>query len=220
MIDIKYVTNKRAVFFNIAKSYICDDSKVLDIGAGEGDFIEHCNRTDFFLYDGNSESVEKLKQKYPNCYQGKLPNLPFENNTFDLIHCSHVVEHLEPQAFYDSLKEMDKCLKKNGYLVISAPLMWENFYDDLSHVKPYNPNIFLKYLTKTNDTNLTRPKISESYKLVELKFRYREIFYTDFLTASERKMFARLILKIFSLFYRCGIHSYQKTGYTIVLQKS
>lgn len=218
-IDLKYITNSRSVFFDIAKNHIKKDSIVLDIGAGEGAFAKHCERKDFYLYDGNPESITTLKEEYENCFLGTLPILPFEKNTFDLIHCSHVVEHLEPQIFYDTLKEMDRCLKSNGYLVISAPLMWAQFYDDLSHLKPYNPSLYLKYLTKNTNKNYTRDKISASYKLIELQYRYTEICYTELFTNIKSNIFAKIICKLINLIYRLGIRRYQKNGYTIVLKK-
>ncbi len=220
MIDLRYVTHKRDVFFDISKAYLNNESKVLDIGAGAGAFIKYCKREDFYLFDGNEESINELKKLYKNCFLGTLPHLPFESGIFDLIHCSHVVEHLEPQVFYDTLKEMDRCLNKKGYLIISAPLMWENFYDDLSHIKPYNPNLFIKYLTKTKEINLTREKISESYEMVDLKYRYHEVCYTEYFTSVKNNLLSKLFLKLINLAYRCGIRRYIKSGYTIVLQKN
>ena len=58
---------------------------------------------------------------------------------------------------------MDRCLKNNGYIIISTPLLWYGFYDDLSHVKPYNPEVLLKYFCYFPDTILTREHISKNY---------------------------------------------------------
>lgn len=219
MIDKKYTTNKREVFFDIAKAYVNPSSTVLDIGAGAGAFAKHLNIKDIFLFDGNRESVDLLKQTYKNCYCGKLPILPFENYKFDLIHCSHVVEHLEPEVFYETLKEMDRCLKNKGHLIISAPLMWEHFYDDLSHLKPYNPNIYSKYLVESKQMNYTREKISESYSVVELQYRYHEVFFTEKYSIAENKFYAKILKKLINLSYRLGLRQYEKNGYTIVLKK-
>lgn len=219
MIDKKFITNKREVFFDIAKTYVKHESAVLDIGAGKGAFAKHLNKKDIYLFDGNQKSIDFLKQEYENCYCGKLPILPYEDNKFDLIHCSHVVEHLEPQILYKTLEEMDRCLKDSGYLIISAPMMWENFYDDLSHLKPYNPNIYLKYLTKSEEINFTREKISESYSLVELQYRYHEVFFTERYSANENILGAKIIKRLINLSYRLGLRQYIKNGYTIVLRK-
>src|SRR5690606_15521311 len=115
--------------------------KVLDIGAGSGLFSKYFKRNDFYLFDGNDITINELKRENKNVFQGELPIIPFQNNFFDLIHCSHVIEHLNPDVFYETLKEMDRCLKLGGHLIISAPLIWSGFYNDLSHVRPYNPKV-------------------------------------------------------------------------------
>lgn len=220
MIDLKYVTQNREVFFEFAKKHIKPDSKVLDIGAGAGAFAEYCEKKDIYLYDGNEESVKQLEKKYENVFLGSLPELPFEDEFFNVIHCSHVVEHLEPQVFYDTLKEMNRCLKPEGVLVISAPLMWDRFYDDLSHIKPYSPNVYIKYLTDTGNNNFTRNKISTRYQSLELVYRYYEVFFTETLTQTKRNVFSYIISKVINLAYRVGFRKYKRNGYTIVLKKN
>src|SRR5690606_23253477 len=135
-IEEKYITYKRAPFFQIAKDLIKDGDVVLDVGAGDGSFSEFCQNDEIYQFDGNMESFNNLKKKFRNTFLGHLPNLPFQNNFFNIIHCSHVIEHLQPQELYDTLIEFDRVLKDGGRIVISAPLLWSGFYDDLSHVKP------------------------------------------------------------------------------------
>jgi ubiquinone/menaquinone biosynthesis C-methylase UbiE len=213
----KYVTFRREPFYEIAKELIKPDSKVLDIGAGDGGFSEYCKRTDFYLLDGNKDNIDNLIKKHPNSFYGKLPELLFENGFFDVIHCSHVIEYLTSEELYLTLKEMDRCLIDGGYIIISAPLLWENFYGDLSHIKPYYPEIFNKYMGQSNDQVYTREKISQQYLIKRLQYRFGEI--------SIRKSFYNIsnnvfINGLFSLLHRLGLRRYEKTGYTIVLQKS
>lgn len=218
-INLKYVTHSREPFFEIAKELIKPDSTVLDIGAGNGYFSEYCNRTDFFLLDGNKDNVDYLLNKYPHSHYGKLPNLPFKNLFFDVIHCSHVIEHLEPQELYITLKEMDRCLNDGGYIIISTPLLWENFYADLSHLKPYNPWLFYKYLTPVNGQILTRERISQHYKVKELQYRFREIPIMESFYNSRNNMLIKCVIFLIKMLHRLGLRRYEKTGYTIVLQK-
>jgi len=179
MINKKYITHKREIFFEIAKKYISKDSRVLDIGAGNASFSRICEREDFYLYEGNPSTYNSLKSKYKNVVLGHLPKLSFEDNFFDVIHCSHVVEHLETEVFYQTLVEMDRCLKNNGKLIISAPLFWKGFYDDLSHIRPYPPAIFKNYLCAQENDQRTRPIISTDYEMVEEVFRYKEIDFFE-----------------------------------------
>lgn len=208
----KYITQSREPFFEIAKELIDINSIVLDIGAGDGEFAEFCGRNDFYLIDGNIQIVNKNKNRFTNYTFGILPLLPFSNQFFDVIHCSHVIEHLEPQTFYDTLKEMNRCLKYQGFLVISTPMMSEFFYDDLSHVKPYNPAVFIKYLTNQRINNLTRTKISEEYLIKKIVYRYK----------AYRVIEGELPVPInwvVSFLFKIGCKKYKKTGFTIVLKK-
>ncbi|WPR77407.1 class I SAM-dependent methyltransferase [Algoriphagus sp. NG3] len=221
MIDKKYITQSREPFFEIAKRLIAEDSKVLDVGPGIGAFSEYCERSDFFLLEGNSETVEFLRRKYENVFFGNIPRIPFESNFFDLIHCSHIVEHLNPQELYEFLIEMDRTLKIGGNIVISTPMLWENFYNDLSHVKPYNPQIFEKYLCGVDSNNLTRPAVSSSYKLTKLVFRYRDNFERFNLTnLKPNNILNRFVNSIFWRLTKNGLVFLEKTGYTIVLRKN
>lgn len=44
--------------------------------------------------------------------------LPFENNTFDIIYCSHVIEHIQWYQIEDTIKEWARTLKFGGSLEI------------------------------------------------------------------------------------------------------
>lgn len=213
MIKKEFVTQSRIPFYKIVESYIKPNSKVLDIGAGSCSFSEHFKRKDFYQLDSNPKTLEKLKGIYPNYYLSKLPNIPFESNSFDLIHCSHVLEHLEPEDFYQTLIEIDRCLKSNGYLVVSLPLLSDFFYDDLSHVKPYNPAIFIKYLSPYKNNNLTREKISSQYDVKKLTYRYKA--YKIF----SENLFSPINWVATGLF-KLGVRNYKKTGFTLILQKN
>lgn len=50
-----------------------------------------------------------------------LEGLPFRNQTFDGAYCSHVLEHLEPEAGHGLLSEMARVLKPNGVVRIVVP---------------------------------------------------------------------------------------------------
>lgn len=171
------------------------------------------------MIDGNAETVLKYKSQYPNYRHGQLPNLPYQDNFFNVIHCSHVIEHLSSNDFFILLKECDRCLKYGGHLIFSTPLLWDQFWDDLSHVRPYYPKIFKKYLCKEINNNPTRGKISEDYTIVDLQYRYnlKPIVTNVIITRSEIINYIyQLIIKLLNRF---GFRFIEKTGYTIILQK-
>ena len=215
----KYVTFAREPFFEIAKKLINEGDNVLDIGAGNGAFAEFCEYDTMYLFEGNSTSAEKLSSKYQNVENGCLPFLPYKNEFFNVIHMSHVIEHLQPQDVYDTLKEFDRCCKFGGAIVISAPLMWDGFYDDLSHIKPYNPSIFIRYLCSNEGQNYTREAISSNYIVESLQYRYleKQMLYGF---RKSNKILNKAFFKIYEFLRSRGLKQYRKTGYTIVLRKS
>lgn len=48
-------------------------------------------------------------------------SLPFENEAFDIIVASHILEHLEMSIVTDVIKDWMRCLKKDGELYITVP---------------------------------------------------------------------------------------------------
>lgn len=218
MIDKKFITPAREPFFQIALDYINPKSMVLDIGAGNGSFAKYCQREDFYLFDGNDSSIKSLMAEFPNSVFGRLPVLPFEDQFFDLIHCSHVIEHLQPQELYDTLIEADRVLKNQGYLVISTPLLWEGFYQDLSHIKPYDPLVLEKYLTGNYFENLTRDPVSINYSVERLEYRYHDEPMETWINQNN-DFFGRIFLSLKYRMRKRGLRKLVKTGYTMVLKK-
>lgn len=218
MIEHKYSTHNREPFFEIARNIIPNNGQVLDVGGGDGSFGRFCGLSDLYILEGNPESAEKLKTEFSNTVYGRLPKLPFKDLFFDVIHMSHVIEHLQPQEVYDTLVEFDRCCKPGGALVISAPLLWEGFYDDLSHVKPYGPSIFKRYLCASLGANSSRLKISNAYSVERLVYRY--IAKTEFVVFQHSKnKFYNKLKSLFQWFYFSTFQFYEKSGYTIVLRK-
>lgn len=216
----KYVTGNRTPFFEVAKKYIGESSKILDVGAGDGQFARTIGRKDIYMLDGSRDAIEILRGEFQNCKLGSPDKLPYDDGFFDLIHTSHMIEHLSPQQLYDFMKEADRCLKKSGLLVISAPLLWTEFYDDMSHLKPYNPKLFERYLCDGLQGCSTRPLISSKYSVVEKTYRYNVLPCDD----GEVFVYSEAVnkaLKIFKLLkYKLGFRRLEKSGFTLVLQKN
>jgi len=88
--------------------------KALNIGCGDQHFdsteeIEWLNM-DLDARDGKVEIAGDVSKR-----------LPFEDETFDIMVASHILEHIEMSIVKDVIKDWMSCLKKDGTLIISVP---------------------------------------------------------------------------------------------------
>jgi len=225
----KYTTFQREPFFAIVADYCKTLGKtapvIADIGSGQGDlfiFLKD-NRMpveNVFLLDSNPATVETNKSELTaKSLQYAAPDrLPFEDRSIDLVHTSHMIEYLSPEGMYRLMLEMNRVLAPGGYLVISAPLFWDSFYDDLGHVRPYNPMVFHKYFIEMYRNNRLA-KVADGYQLKDLVYRYHQrpldegwsstVPFVDSLLISCRRLVGKL-----------GFKKLYRNGYTLVLMKS
>ena len=224
----KYATHDRAPFFDIALKYAKETKKtqpvIVDIGAGEGDFFLHMKDRKFptenvYLLDFNEKTVESNKREHtPNSLMYLAPNrLPFEDGTADVVHTSHMIEYLTPGEIYPFMQEMDRILADGGYMVISAPMFWNDFYNDLGHLRPYNPRVFHKYFIEMY-RNPRLQRISDNYEMPELVYRYYQA-PLDEGWGSTIPALDTVIVSLKRILGKLGIKKMYKNGYTIVLKK-
>lgn len=220
-----YCTNERWPFYDVVKPYLPGNrnSIIIDIGAGDGSFARHLRLADtyenLYVIDGNEERVESLGKSFKNAVYAQIPGrLPFDDSTVAFAHCSHMIEHLAPNELYAFLVEIDRVLDLGGVLVVSTPMpVAGQFYNDLSHVKPYFYSVLTKYLCGDNHIR-TRPEISTRYTLEKLVYRYSmshvgnnwgsSVLAIDILLRGMSKLLAAL-----------RVFNYERNGYTIVLSK-
>ena len=108
--------------------------KILDVGCGTGANLEML--ANFGAAEGVDVSDEALKfcrTKNLKTHKGLAENMPFENESFDLVTALDVVEHLDDDVA--GLKEMRRVLRKGGRALIFVPafmFLW-GVQDDVSN---------------------------------------------------------------------------------------
>jgi 2-polyprenyl-3-methyl-5-hydroxy-6-metoxy-1,4-benzoquinol methylase len=106
------------VFKNIA-----DNSKILELGFGEGNFTEELIKRNFkpTVIDGSDFLLNKAKELYGDSIN--TINLLFEeynpSDKYDCIIATHVLEHLDNP--YELLIKMKSWLNPNGIIIIIVP---------------------------------------------------------------------------------------------------
>src|SRR3989338_9499375 len=143
---------------------------ILDAGCGEGFTMDKLlkekvgKKIEGIEYSKNSIFLSKKLYPYLTIRQGSVYELPYKENSFDLVICTEVLEHLEEPA--KALKEILRVSKK--YLIISVPneplFMLSNFLrgknlsrlgNDEGHINHWSPISLKKYLSQ-NDVKIRK----------------------------------------------------------------
>ncbi len=139
-------------------------------------------------------------------------SLPFKDQNFDIVHCSHLIEHLGFPDITNALDEIVRVTKPNGYIIIRSPLMHPDFYWDIDHIRPYPPETILNYFK-----NRQQQKIGES-NLKEILCWYRrencKIYNIGF---SKIKNITNGLLALLWTYFKLPFS--RKNGYVLILQK-
>jgi len=205
--------DQKKYFDNIAIDYFKNCKKILDLGCGDGRFISLDPKRIIGL-DHNEKSVQICKNKGFDVKYGEVTNIPFKDNFFDGVHCSHVIEHLFPKDAHKLLFEVNRVLKKNGIFILRTPLLHSKFYCDLTHIKPYYPEAILHYLKTEDQNQRTLSDIVGIYKILKLKYRRAPLFANI-----DKNSFFFFLVPFFNFLYRLKISSFKRTGYMLILKK-
>ena len=108
-------------------------AKVLDAGAGHGPYRQHFSNMQY-----ESADFCKIDKQYGEItYICDLTTIPVENDRYDLVFLSQVLEHVpDPKKV---LEEIHRVIKPGGVLWLSAPLFYEE------HEIPYDYYRYTQY---------------------------------------------------------------------------
>ena len=148
--------------WQVLKAHFPEKSQFIDVGCGAGYTLKkatedlQCKGVGIDpepgahgvgrYSDNNHESLEII--------EGSAENIPFEDQTFEVVFSSHVLEHVNDEQ--KSLREMKRVLKDDGILIIGMPtalMSWINLFSNLiftTHIRIYN---FIRHLFSRNVLN-------------------------------------------------------------------
>jgi len=139
---------------------------ILDVGCGDGTYIEYLNKhgydaygTDLLSYNKWSV-IDKTRFKIADVYK-----LPYKDKTFDTVLFFEVLEHLEHPEL--ALKELQRISKKN--IILSVPNC------DLDQIFSGSGFTFYHYIDRTHINFFTENSIKELLINNKLKIDYLKL---------------------------------------------
>jgi len=210
LIAEEFNASRREVWPEMAelKIFIEPNSKVLDLGCGNGrliDFLKDKN-IKYFGIDFSEELIKMAKNKYGNNFQvADILNLPFSDNYFDTIWSIAVFHHIPSRELrLLALKEMKRVLKDKGRVIMACWNLYQKDYLNLL-LKYFFRKIFNKSKLDFKDvfvpwgnSNIkryyhafTKKELEELFKesglgIIESKFLRRNNKKTNILIVAEK----------------------------------
>lgn len=148
--------------------------RVLDAGCGEGEITNLIDNkfNDLKELKGmelESETIEEANKRFPNLdiSQGSIYELPFSNDTFDLVVTCEVLEHLD-----NPLKGLEEIIRVSSkYILVSVPRepIWricnvlrgkyiKGLGNTPGHIQHWSKQEFISFIEKRADIiNISSP---------------------------------------------------------------
>lgn len=213
--EIEYAEIRQVLTNKIIKN---NSPLIMDVGSGL------CDAAEFFrefypigvitCVDINDDLVNLASEKGFVASKANITKIPYPNDTFDIVHCSHVLEHLGYPDVILALDELFRVTRKNGVVIIRTPLLINHrFYNDIDHVRPYPPNAVLNYFCYQK-----QQKIS-NYDVIEI-YRWYTRIYCEIDYYKYPGLFFKYLNYVFKMAWIIfGFPSAKPNNYGIVLRK-
>ena len=151
-------TYRYEVVKDFLERYCSTESRLVDIGAGNGRF-ERALRDHGYQHvigiDPSSESVDRLVRQGIEAQIGSIYSevSPDEQHTFDCVFLFEVAEHLLCPGI--GVEHVRKLLKKDGYFIVSVP-DYSQIAQDQSEIANYFNLEHINYFSEFSLDNLMR----------------------------------------------------------------
>ena len=179
----------------MSKKYLKKGSKVLDVGVGTGALIERLSRLKLGLeLHGidivESPSVKRLKEQGILRFKiGDATNIPYDNETFDVVFLVEVLEHLLPEEVLLALLEIKRVLKPGGMFIISVP-----YKENLQYNMIICPECGAIFNTEQHIHSFDEKSVVKLLKSVGFKVLTLKLFSTSFIHRLIKRRMDRLFV--------------------------
>lgn len=187
-----------------------------EVGSGLGRFPRLIKskfpKAEILCLEINSDLAKITRKNGLKTVVGTITD-PKINQVFDVVHCSHVIEHFGFPKVAQVLDEMLKRTKIGGFLIIRSPLMHPGFYKDIDHVRPYPPQSIVTYL------NLKQQQRTSSFEARQvLRFERREALQIGYFYQFPLMRILNYLLKLSWIKFKKPAD--RPNGYVLILERT
>ena len=178
---------------------------ILNIGVGNAYFEELCVNSGLNIHslDIDKNIKEKLTKSGVNVHIGSIDSIPIDDNYFDFIICSEVIEHLTNKQLKNGIAELYRVLKVNGYIIGTVP-----YNEKLFENQTVCPNCNHKYHRWGHWQSFDREEINKTFSAQNFtSIKTRIIVFKDFTEKSFLNYIKYLIRYIISIFDPSFVYS-------------
>ena len=150
---------------------------ILDVACGPGTFLGQLQKKkncEYYGADIAKNQIDYANKKYSSnnlkFIESKDALFPFEDNKFDLVTGLEFIEHITPESLSNNLSEIKRCLKKNGYLILTTP-NYQSLWPILEFVvsKITSQNYIEQHISKFNGKSLLQKLENENFSNIKVE---------------------------------------------------
>jgi len=162
---------------------------ILDLGFGTGRHTVYLAKNGFKVYgidiskEGKKITLERLKKSNLKAKLkiSSMSGLPYPDKFFDAVVSTYVVHHAVKRDILKTFSEINRILKKSGFLVLTVPTPKDG---NFGHGKKLEPNTFLGVPDLDHDTP---HHFFTKKELKQILHNYRFIHFKQIIWFSERR---------------------------------
>lgn len=166
--------SKGVRFARFMEKHISKKSKVVCIGCGNGfEVLEYLNQGQD-AYGVETHSIENVKPLEGRIIKAEVPNLPFKDKEFDLLHCTEVLEHIPPETTDSFLNECKRVSVKQFFSIATE---MDSFR---THINLQTPSWWIETFSR-NKMSVINFQINPIFSNIYGDFLL-DVYYTDGIT--------------------------------------
>ena len=201
-IDDPFLKSRYDFLFKKCKKYK-NNGTVLEIGVGNGYFLKKDKEKYNVFGTDFCDSTLNKKYNFITFKSDLTKEINWQNNYFDIVVASEVLEHIDPKKTLKALNNIKKILKKGGVFIGTIP-----YDEDLDKYTVFCPYCMKKYhnVGHQNSFNISYfSKIIKDVGFEKIELKHKIIFTTytkwwNYFWINKRPIYQFIRYKIFNVF--------------------